>query len=104
MSKSGKMTHSDWLSTEEEKVRRKQCSICSNDELKDIVDAHLDALAEGRTKISLKHMYDNFLMVRFPVLPAYPTIRAHCRKCLRRNALTGMNVDEIEDQNEQETT
>lgn len=104
MPKSFRDTHNKWLASEEEKVRKKQCSTCSNEELKEIVDAHLDALAEGRTKITLRYVYDNLLTVKFKTLPAYATVRSHCRRCLKRDALTGKNLDDTEGTNEQETT
>lgn len=77
-----------FMKSEEKKSIRPYCSVCKNTVVADLIVMHLDALAAGKTAISLSHLHKH-LLVKHGSPVANSTICDHVNLCLRRNVSTG---------------
>jgi hypothetical protein len=68
---------------------RTRCSICANDEIAEVVESHLKKLRVGSTAVTMKRVYDGLIFPQWEHPKSFDTIRAHVKKCMRRNIRTG---------------
>lgn len=80
--------YEEFLKAEEKKPARKRCSTCKNTTVANLIILHLDALASGKTAVTLSHVHKH-LLLDHGAPTSYSAICHHVNLCLRRNVTTG---------------
>ncbi len=77
-----------FMKSEETKLARPRCGTCKNSVVTQIIAKHLDALASGKTAVTLSHVH-KYLLLDQGAPTSYSAICHHVNLCLRRNVATG---------------
>ncbi len=70
----------------------RRCVVCRHEEVADIIEAHLDLLKSGKSKISLSQVHSGLILPAYGVPKGMDTVRSHVRRCLKRDPATGESL------------